>query len=324
MPLYLFRVAARALLALMLGMATTAASAGPLNPPAGPVAPTYKTLGELEPRTPVGSTTTPGDSACLYRITQPGSYYLTGNIIGEAGKHGIIIAADGVTLDLNGFRLIGASDTLNGISMPQFRVNVVIRNGHVLGWGGSGIQSRIDAGRIEGVTACSNGGWGIDNAVSGTFTTHITGCEAIDNAQGGIRGSTVSLIDHCVTRNNGGFGISVGRASIVTGCTSALDIGGISTDLGSTIRGNNIYGARTADGHGIRAIGESNRIEDNHIAFCGGAGIRTEAGNNFIVRNTARSNTPNYNFSGTQVAGPIITGATPIADSISPWANFAW
>src|SRR5690606_25957259 len=54
--------------------------AGPVNPPAGPVAPTHKTLTEVEPRIAVNAANTPGASGAMYVISQPGSYYLTGNI----------------------------------------------------------------------------------------------------------------------------------------------------------------------------------------------------------------------------------------------------
>ena len=81
--------------------------AGPLDPPAGPVAPTYKTLTEVEPRIAINAANTPGDADSLFKITQPGSYYLTGNITGVVGRHGIEIAvpANGpsVTIDLMGY-----------------------------------------------------------------------------------------------------------------------------------------------------------------------------------------------------------------------------
>ena len=48
------------------------------TPPAGPVA---STPGP-EPRTAVNAASTPGDADSLYRITQPGSYYLTENLAG--------------------------------------------------------------------------------------------------------------------------------------------------------------------------------------------------------------------------------------------------
>ena len=81
--------------------------AGPLDPPAGPVTSTYKTLTEVEPRIAISATNTPGDADSVFKITQPGSYYLTGNITGVVGKHGIEIAVSGVTLDLGGFDLVG-------------------------------------------------------------------------------------------------------------------------------------------------------------------------------------------------------------------------
>src|SRR5215212_8783361 len=60
---------------------STAHAQGSLTPPPGPVAPVMKSLDQIEARTPFvagqpGVTLTNG----LYTITQPGSYYLTGNL----------------------------------------------------------------------------------------------------------------------------------------------------------------------------------------------------------------------------------------------------
>src|ERR1051325_5982475 len=70
---------------------------GNLAPPGAP-APTMKSLAQIEPRTPI--------SSLPFSITQPGSYYLSGNLTGTTG---ITIAASGVTLDLNGFELVGGA-----------------------------------------------------------------------------------------------------------------------------------------------------------------------------------------------------------------------
>src|SRR4051794_19461257 len=43
-----------------------------------------------------------------FKITQPGSYKLTTNLVVPADKAGIQIAANDVTLDLNGFGITGA------------------------------------------------------------------------------------------------------------------------------------------------------------------------------------------------------------------------
>ena len=67
------------------------ALAGPLAPPAGPVDETYKTLQQVEPRTPVNADTTPGDASSLYIISSPGSYYLTSNLSVSDVRNGITI-----------------------------------------------------------------------------------------------------------------------------------------------------------------------------------------------------------------------------------------
>lgn len=82
--------------------ATMTALAGDLDPPAGPIAPTMKTLQEVEPRIAINASNTPGDAEALYVISAPGAYSLAANVAGVAGKHGIKIDSEGVTLEGNG------------------------------------------------------------------------------------------------------------------------------------------------------------------------------------------------------------------------------
>ncbi|MBK7403312.1 MAG: hypothetical protein IPJ41_01430 [Phycisphaerales bacterium] len=113
--------------------------AGPLDPPSGPVSGTYKTLTEVEPRIAISSANTPGDATSLYKITKPGSYYLTGNVTGKSGRYGIYIEADKVTIDLSGFTLSGVAGSLDGIQGYEGIRDTTIRNGAVSGWARSGI-----------------------------------------------------------------------------------------------------------------------------------------------------------------------------------------
>src|SRR4051794_19207170 len=70
---------------------------GSLTPPPGLPAPIMKSLDQIEARTIVNATNTPGDATNTFIISTPGSYYLTGNIMGASGKHGISILANNVT-----------------------------------------------------------------------------------------------------------------------------------------------------------------------------------------------------------------------------------
>ena len=61
-----------------------------------------------------------------------------------AGKHGIEIAASGVTLDLNGFDLVGiagmgAFDGVNATAVGL--TNIAVLNGSVRNWGDEGVEA---------------------------------------------------------------------------------------------------------------------------------------------------------------------------------------
>lgn len=105
-------------------------TAGPLTPPPGAPASTYKSLQEVEPRTPIASGS--------FIITQPGSYYLTNNITQSTapGVTGIQVATSNVTIDLNGFTISGGQ---TGIELAGTISNITIKNGTIRNTSGSGI-----------------------------------------------------------------------------------------------------------------------------------------------------------------------------------------
>ncbi len=228
-----------------LGLAASAmlltTLAGPINPPVGPVASTAKPLSEVEPRIAVNATNTPGDSDAtpsLFKITQPGSYYLTGNITGVAGKHGIEIVASGVTLDLNGFDLVGIAGmgAFDGVRVTITGLtNIAVVNGSVRNWGGSGADlgnPSVSNCRIAAVLASGNGVLGI----SAGENTAITGCGAYSNSVGGIAVGSGCTVTNCAAYNNSGGGISGGRACTVTNCAAYNNSGaGIYGTDGCTI-----------------------------------------------------------------------------------------
>jgi hypothetical protein len=219
------------------------ALAGPLDPPGGPITSTAKPLAEVEPRIAINATNTPGDADSLYKITQPGSYYLAGNVTGEVGKHGIEIVASGVTIDLMGFDLSGvpAMGAFDGITATALNLtNITIVNGSLRDWGDEGIDFRnfgASGGVVERVVASGNAGDGISvgsgstvanctayrNIRTGIFANGggtIINCSAFDNFLNGISANNGTTIFACTVSNNDAIGIEAGSGCTVTACTA--------------------------------------------------------------------------------------------------------
>lgn len=201
----------------VLAAASMAAQAGPLTPPAGPVAPTPGP----EPRVAINSANTPGDPNSRFRIINPGSYYLAGNLTGIAGDSGIEIAASNVTIDLMGFAVTGVALTLDGITTDGVRDNITIRNGTITNWGSDGINLTTggtgDGYRIEGVTASDNGGHGFRLGNRAVLRSAI----ATSNGDDGFNLSSNAALSDCVASLNGARGFTVGSSSTLTGCTAS-------------------------------------------------------------------------------------------------------
>lgn len=258
----------RALLAGIGGLAAGAllagkAHAGPLSPPTGPIAPTPGP----EPRIPINQTNTPGNSAATFRITQPGSYYFTGDVTGQAGKAGILIDSNNVTLDLMGFQLRGVPGSTSGIVMNNFLNGVTIRNGTISNWGRQGIVASIDSGAIEQIHAFNNGGWGIDNQLG--RCVRVSDCSIYNNGdsslnEGGMRTGETSIVIACAVHSNAGTGIQVGTNSTIHNCLAKDNLRfGILAETGCTISycsaiGNAADGFRAARGSRIDSCAADN------------------------------------------------------------------
>jgi parallel beta-helix repeat protein len=234
--------------------------AGPLTPPGGPVDSTGKTLREVEPRIAINSENTPGDADSVFRITQGGSYYLTGSFFAGAGDTGIEIdTTSRVTIDLNGFAVQGFGG-VNGIRhTAAMSEHISIKNGRIAFFSNNGIDlGTTSSASIEDVTVTDSGGFGIhvgnyarvvnctssDNLNDGFRVgsgSVIRGCVASENNQdgfelaagttisdsaaylnsmNGITGSSGNTIVNCSTSENGQIGIAVAQACTITGCTS--------------------------------------------------------------------------------------------------------
>ena len=210
----------RAVLIVALGaVVSSSVLAGQLAPPAGPVAET----GRFGVRVEISQDTTPGDAIATFVIDTPGSYYLPGEVLGEAGKHGIEIRSSDVSIDLMGFTVRGVPGSLLGIRTGGPHENLSIVNGVVTQWGGTGIDlGHVGFGegsRLERIHASMNGGAGMRSNADGV----IWGCTAMSNAGTGIVGLNSASIVSCTAKFNGGAGIS--GSLVVAHCTSSQNGG---------------------------------------------------------------------------------------------------
>lgn len=231
------------------------AGAGELNPPAGPVGPTHKTITEVEPRIPINATNTPGDADSLFKITQRGSYYLMGNVSGVAGKTGIEIANSGVTLDLNGFDLQGVAGSLDGVGVTAInQSNIAVINGSVRSWGDEGVDLgtfNVTNSRVEGVLASNNIGNGILVGIAST----VSNCSASNNNTNGISTGADSTISNCITTSNGGDGILASSRCAVRQCeTSGNSIDGLDASINASVIACVAHGN---EGNGFRVSNNS-------------------------------------------------------------------
>ncbi len=211
------KLSALALLSSLILHPSSLPAQGSLTPPGAP-APTMKTLGQVEPRTPI--------SSAPYTITTPGSYYLTTNLTVSTGN-GITINIDGVTLDLNGFTISSTAPIATGFGISALnRRNITVANGFIKGGvtnNGSGTYSGI--GFSYGIYGASSTNVLVDKV-------SVSGCR--DYGIYLFLGSS-TMVESCMVQTVGSFGI---YASSVKGSWAA--------DCGS----HAIYGFQVSDSYG--------------------------------------------------------------------------
>jgi len=158
-------------------------SGGDLTPPPGPVQATDRIpLNEQSIDLP-------------YVIDQPGSYVLTSDLRGITGEDGIILETGGVTIDLNGFSLVGVLGAGSAITVSSPTVGGVrVMNGLIGGWSG-------------GIAL-----FGPENVVENVV---VNGCTAF-----GIIVGVASRVTDSTAYRNGGLGIGADSGSIVARCVA--------------------------------------------------------------------------------------------------------
>lgn len=233
-----------------------------LGPPPGAVVATGRFGTRVDVLT-LGST-----SSSIHQISQSGSYYLSENIIVQMGGIIIEIAANNVTLDLNGFSVSDTAVTSGGtgILVSGDYKNIAIRNGTI-----SGFSIGVDAFNAS--------------------NSRLQDLQAFDNRNEGLRLGS-GTVSNCTSSENDGLGFFVGPGSTVIGCRASgnegdgFSIGNGCTIIGCIARGNGSESAAT--GNGI-AVGEGCTVDSCSATDNSGAGITALKGCT-VTRCSARNN----------------------------------
>ncbi len=228
----------------------------------------------IDQRAALAGRVTPQDTPGFpVTISEPGSYRLTSNLVlPDAAMTAVQITAGNVTLDLNGFSIIGPNVctanpitcTIRGGGIGIMAVgdtgvpspaNIRVMNGMVRGMGSHGIRMMGESTVVERVLAVSNGGPGIvvgngsvidsEARLSGSGTAivglHVRGCTAANNVfgifvrPGGVAAGNTAMA-------NEGGGISVTNAT-ATGNTATNNVNyGIDAICPGALTGNTAFG----------------------------------------------------------------------------------
>ncbi|MGH6646790.1 hypothetical protein [Aquabacterium sp.] len=211
----------------------------------------------------VAGNVTPGDTAGFpVTLSQPGSYKLTSNLFVPEGSAGVHITAANVTLDLNGFSIIGPStctrvsntkvvtcpytSSFAGVAVAYNAAGALVRGGTVKGFQ-SGVSSYASA-IVEDITATFNM-QGISFSVSPGTSFRLSGINANYNSGNGIdAGSAIGTIERSQSNHNGGKGINAKQGSVTLFNVQAMENFGHGIDGGA---GHAVYA--TDNGNGTNA-----------------------------------------------------------------------
>lgn len=216
-------------------------------------------------------------------IQDPGSYRLTGNldVSGTTNPEfttAITITAEAVTLDLNGFSILGPVSCTgtpvtgcspsggdgDGIHTPVTNnATITIMNGVIRGMGDAGIQCWFNC-TVENVKAVENGGVGFSNSNGNSLFVRTiarrNGAEgffvaglvkdsiAVGNTATGIFTNTDSRVVRSRSAENGGAGVRCG------GCSVIDNVIGNNAGFGIEFVGDCVYGRNLIDDNALGSL----------------------------------------------------------------------
>jgi parallel beta-helix repeat protein len=291
------------LVSVFQSFSLSAFSQGSLTPP-GPPAPTFKTLQQVEPRVDLqnapASAVTTSDANYHFIITQPGSYYLTANIVATK-SNAVQILAEGVTLDLNGFEISHqAARGGNGIELSGSAHRATVENGSI-----TNFTAGTAVAAVNNVTPrnCAYRKLAVRNCLIGlgvAAESIVEGCRLLENSSDGLSANGACIITKCVASFNGSAGIKVAASSQVRDCEVIGNAEGIVTGSDCIVAhctaksnngsGSTSAGIRTGIGCSVTHCVSNNNLSTN-ATLTGATGAGFDIGGSSTIENcVAREN----------------------------------
>ncbi|HLK10510.1 MAG TPA: NosD domain-containing protein [Candidatus Binatia bacterium] len=185
-----------------------------------------------------------------FTISAPGSYRLTSNL--QNGGTAIKVTTPNVTIDLNGFSIIGGQFGIDAGGQPL----ITILNGQVSGAFAAGITTGHSS-RIEGVRVFGNG-----DGIDCTDGCKITDCIINNNTRYGIflldsDNNGRGVVSSNVIQYNGSAGVFAITATLVTGNSINNNGTGISFGTGRGGYSNNVLDSNGRDVFGGVNLGQN-------------------------------------------------------------------
>jgi Periplasmic copper-binding protein (NosD) len=158
-------------------------------------------------------------------ISRSGKYKLTGNLAVPAGTDGFVVTADNVTIDFNGFRIVGGRFGINAAGAD----GLTAMNGTVVNFSNNGIRARGFA-IIQDMQVVNNDGMGVKLDNNGRVVR-----STISNS----KSINVYCVSRCLISGNV---ITASRTESGIGLFTAA---GGSLVIGNTIADNTLYAIYT-------------------------------------------------------------------------------
>lgn len=264
-----------------------------------------------------------------YTISQSGSYFLVSNLTGVPGMNGITVDCDYVTIDLNGFALLGVPGSNKGIEVVDDRCGIDVHNGTVAEWGDDGIDAFLaEASTFRDLRLCRNGGEGL---AAGRGV--VRDCMAFGNVDDGIR-INAGTISGCTSIKNGvdgeslADGFRINDSCVVTRCQALENFGdGFSVNQDSFLFQNV---SNENAGSGINVTGGDNHVDRNFMEDNGAGMSASDNALSLFTRNVLRGDqqVPQAIGPGSKWGHFVMLPASPpddlkmIPDTERPWINF--